>query len=330
MNFADFQQLRAQMQHERKDVLDCAETNLYRALTRHIPPATHTAEHTVHRCDLAARWAKLFDFPPETARRALVSCGVRHSLAVLFQYYAAKGARLWLPEDNYPVYGELASAAGLAPRTFPTLPAPRWPAADCDTETAPELLVVTNPLKPLGRWLDSADVSALTAWLAASSRRRLLLDAVYTFETRFHGSTLNLLRTGQTLLLHSLTKGWLSPRLFGVTLVPITDVLALTPLFRHQPPPQANLIRAHELLASHFDLPATVARELDSAQNRLCAALPLELPRPTASATPRYLFPIAARWSDLVAEFGVLGLPASVFGSARKNITILGSLNFTL
>ena len=76
--------------------------------------------------------------------------GIRDSLAILLFHYARVGAKLWLPADNYPVYGELVRAAGLLPVEFPTLPEPVWPSGV--SGGSPELLVVTNPLKPLGRW----------------------------------------------------------------------------------------------------------------------------------------------------------------------------------
>jgi len=280
----------------------------------------------VHRCHLATEWAARFDLPPELSSRALISCGVRDSLALLFRHYAGEKARLWLPADTYPVYGELARAAGLVPLEFVTLPEPAWPDTLPDPRT--ELLVITNPLKPLGRWLPPGDVSALTAWLDASPHRRLLLDTVYTFETRFHPATLMLLATQQTILLHSLTKGWLHPRLFGVALVPESDTAALAPVFRAQPPPQSNLARARELMAQQPGMPASIARELDLAQSRLLSTIPQDLTPPTTADAPGYFTPVAGRWQDILDGGNVLGLPATVFGSKCEDITILSSLSF--
>lgn len=326
MNFAQFQQVREKLLRERSDVVDCAATNLYAALARFIPPATTLPMHTVHRCHLATEWATRFDLPPELSSRALISCGVRDSLALLFQHYTREGAQLCLPADTYPVYGELARATGLIPREFVTLPEPAWPNLQPLPEA--ELLVVTNPLKPLGRWLSPGDVAALTAWLGMNPRRRLLLDAVYTFATRFHPTTLQLFATQQTILLHSLTKGWLHPRLFGVALVPARDAAALAPVFRAQPPPQPNLARARELIAGHAGLPATISRELDSAQRRFLARIPRHLTPLTAADAPGYFTPVAGHWKDILVGSNVLGLPATVFGSECEDITIFSSLSF--
>ncbi len=327
MNFAEFQVLRDRLLAERTGLIDCAATNLYAALARRIPPGLPTPDHPVHRCHLAAEWVESFGFAPETSRRALISCGVRDSLAQLFGFYATVGARVWLPADNYPVYAALAGAAGLSPREFVTLPAPVWP-NEPPLGTS-EILLVTNPLKPLGRWLTDGDVAALTRWLEAQPSRRLFLDAVYTFEARFHPTTHALLATGQTVLLHSLTKGWLHPRLFGVSFVPEADFAALSPVFRLRPPPQANLARARQLMQEHAGLPAVIARDLAAARGRLRDAVPeaIALDASTEDA-PGYFAPIEGAWQSIFERTNVLGLPASVFGSARPDLTILSSLSF--
>lgn len=326
MNFTQFQQFREKLLPERPNVVDCAGTNLYAALARFIPPATTPPAQTVHRCHLATDWTARFDLPPELASRALISCGVRDSLALLFRHYAGEKAQLWLPVDTYPVYGELARAAGLIPHEFVTLPEPAWPNSQPIPEA--ELLVVTNPLKPLGRWLSPSDVAALIAWLDMNPRRRLLLDTVYTFETRFHPTTLQLRATQQTILLHSLTKGWLHPRLFGVALVPERDAAALAPVFRTQPPPQSNLARARELMAQHTGMPATISRELDLARPRLLSSIPQHVTPLTMADAPGYFTPVAGRWQDILNGSNVLGLPATVFGSRCEDITVLSSLSF--
>lgn len=327
MNFAEFQQRREIILLERRDVLDCAETNLYRTLARLIPSATRQPEGTVHRCHLAAEWAKRFGLAA-AALQAFCSCGVRDSLAILFRHFSAENVKLWLPSDNYPVYSELARAAGLTPTCFPTLPEPCWPANPPGAE--PELLVVTNPLKPLGRWLDASDEDALLAWLAADSRRRLLLDVVYTFATEFHSSTLRLLATNQTILLHSLTKGWLHPRLFGIALVPESDVAALSPAFRTQPPPQPNLARARELLAHATEMPITVANELTSARERLLNALPTIHPMPQSEMASGYFTIVSGSAAEWLEKENILGIPVTAFGSLRTDLTILSSLRFVV
>lgn len=323
MKFAELESFRSTVRMEHPDVLDCAETNLYRALARLAVPETPLSEQTVHRCHLAAEWADWFHLPPEMASRALVSSGVRDSLATLFAHYATQGASLWLPEDNYPVYAQLATAADLPFQGFPTLPEPSWPTA---AAAGPELLLVTNPMKPRGRWLDDADVDALLGWLNQSPERRLLLDVVYGLTPHVHRSTQRLVDAGQTILLHSVTKGWLAPRSFGVALVPEADT-ALHPLFRARPPSQASLGRARHMFGAHRSTPVEVERALETARARLLDALPAGLPFLPCDA-PGYFTPVRLGYRELIEVHGVLGIPASVFGSTRTDITILSSLGY--
>lgn len=326
MTFSQFQIRRAELLREQPGLRDCAETNLYRALGHLAAPASPPSTGTVHRCHLAQTWTELFGLPPDHARRALISSGVRDSLARLFNLYASQGARVWLPEDNYPVFGELARAAGLQPSTFPTLEHLCLPKVEASDVT--EILLLTNPLKPAGRWLTVEEVVEIQHWLAASPHRRLLLDTVYTFGTRFHETTLTLLTAGQVTLLHSLTKGWLVPKLFGVTLVPEADFSSLVPAFRQNPPSQASLSQARNLMTQHAELPGNVAHELCEAQVRLRAELPVAWPD-SVDAPARYLFPIEQPWEELIERHGILGLPATVFGAEHGDFTILSSLGCT-
>jgi len=326
MNFTEFQRHREELRRERPDVVDAGETNLYRALARLAPPAPPEGAGKIHRCHLAEAWADAFGFPAGIAKRALVSCGVRDSLSRLFPHYAGTGTQLWLPADNYPVFDELARAANLLPNAFPTLPEPDWPTAP-PTHQA-EVLLVTNPLKPLGRHLHGGDVEALRCWLAQSPRRRLLLDSVYTFSMRFHDSTLRLLETGQTLLLHSLTKGWLTPRTFGIALVPEADAAGLAPIFRDSPPSQENLACARDWLTHHSHLPAAIAAELVQARHRMLKRLPAGVPGLMLSDAAGYFVPVAGPWAELLQRAQTLGIPATVFGSPRQDITLLSTLGF--
>jgi histidinol-phosphate/aromatic aminotransferase/cobyric acid decarboxylase-like protein len=326
MNFTTFQEQRQALLAARPELLDCAETNLYRALSHLIPATPPPVTGTVHRCHLASQWVATYDLPAEWSKRAFISNGVRDSLTRLFSHYAQQGTQLWIPEDNYPVYHELATAAGLSPKTFPTLPDIQWPTEAPSLQD--EVLLITHPLKPRNRPLESDDADSILAWLQVNPRRRLLLDAVYTLEARFDKTTRRLLETEQTILLHSLTKGWLYPRLFGIALVPEADAEDLKPAFRDSPPSQSHLNTARNLMTAHPDTPRRVAQALEAAQRHLFSSLPALPQEPLPTHGVGYFFPIQMPWQELLNHH-VLGLPATTFGSKREDFTILSSLSFT-
>ena len=332
MKYAEYLAFRDRQLAARPGLIDAGETNLYRALESLSPHLPDPPGERLHRCHLATQWAANFGFPLEVASRAFVSTGVRHSLELLFCEWARTGARLWLPEDNYPVFGELAIAAGLVPMAFQTLPEPMLPSPSPSPGAVPfegdEILLVTNPLKPRGRFLNDSEIVALKNWLQQSPRRRLIIDAVYSLTPRFHSGTATLLATSQTILLHSLTKGWLHPRLFGIALTPAHDAERWKPIFRAAALPQANLAAARHFLEHYPERPAQIADRLHQAHTSLAAILPQEILLTLLAQnaeSPGYFIPVERSFDSLL-EMGVLGIPSSVFGSNRDQLTILSSL----
>ncbi|MER5866615.1 aminotransferase class I/II-fold pyridoxal phosphate-dependent enzyme [Kitasatospora sp. NPDC002040] len=331
MRFDEFQDFRQRQLSASPSLLDAAETNVYRALAslRPDPPAD---PGTVYRCDLARAWLRRYELPEEWSRRAMISRGVRHGLGVLFHHLRAAEARLWLPADVYPVYFELARAAGLAPGSYPTLPEPTLPEPVLPgppVDDRPEYLLLANPSKPLGRYLSEAECTALIAWLQQSPHRRLLIDSVYDLGAPFDIGTRRLLDTGRAVLLHSVTKGWLWPRTFGVVLLGPADAEPAE-AFRADPPTQDQLALAERLLTDHSGVPRLVTDELAARAERLFARLPEEVlgAIPTASRTcpGNYFFPVEIPAETLRRDHGVLAVPITVFGESTWPGSVLTSL----
>jgi aspartate/methionine/tyrosine aminotransferase len=238
----------------------------------------------------------------------LLGRGVRDLLRALFQHFAREGRVLHAPSDVYPVYHSLAASAGLPVHAFPTCPAPELPTQA--PQASPEVLLIPEPLVPLGRFLSEAEVRRLEAWLGADPRRLLVLDAVYTFAPRFSAATERLLQGGQTLLVHSLAKGHLTPDLAGFALVPGAvargveggEALQLEPIALRQ---------ACFLLERHPELPARVQARFDEQWARVRETLGSPLP----FAIPRtgYFTTSASGFEELLAR-DWLAVPGSVFG----------------
>lgn len=280
----------------------------------------------VHRCDLAKQWCELQGWPGTWSIRALVCEGVRHALELLLRRFAQRGIRVTLPSDVYPVYWQIAAAAGvetLGVETFPDFdPAALLAAADSAGSLA---VVLPAPLKLHGRPWTETEAGLATAWLGRNGARRMVLDGVYAFGRPPDAAMRRLLDTGQVIYLNSLSKGWLYPRQFGVALLPECEVEDCAEDFRQLQLPQAQLFLAQQLLSHHYDFPRQLGEAIaDRRTAFLDHARKTGLP--VADTTDGYLIAVQRSSEDLLRKDKLLTIPAKVFGSARTDWSIVSVL----
>ena len=234
-----------------------------------------------------------------------VSTGVRLLLARLFASFARDGRRLLAPEDVYPVYLELAGQAGVPLSTFPTVPQPSLPTSEVGRGR--EVLLLPEPMVPLGRGLSESDITQIRSWLDDDRERLLVLDCVYTFGERFTKAAETFLAAGQTVLLHSLAKGFLAPDVAGFAIGPAT---VLGEVIRDIG--DDSLATAVQLLQEAPDLPQRLATEF----SRRWAGLnrTIDLPAPATG----YFSVVPVAFDELLTR-GQLAVPGSVFGSRAND-----------
>jgi hypothetical protein len=330
VNFATFQAWREESVRTIPGLLDCAETNLYRALSAlRAEPRSMDADRPVYRCDLARAWLSRYGFDTSESKLALVCSGVRHALTLIFKRLGDEGAAVWIPQDVYPAYGALACAAGIEAQAYATLPEPRIPTAR--PAAGAEYLLIANPWKPLGRFLTDDECAMLMEWLNGSPQRHLLMDCVYDLGTSFHPLTQKLHETGRAILLHSATKGWLWPETFGVALIGEKHA-RFRPDFRNDPPSPWQLHLARRFLSIEVDRPAQVVDALrvraSNFEKKLPDAVKNLFVTEVALRTPGcYFFPVNVGPERLLTEHRFLAIPASAFGSLQWHGSILTSLS---
>ena len=323
-DFRAFADLKQQVLLQHPGVFDASETRLAPSLAGELPaPESLPCPPVGHRCHVAEQWLECFGLPADWKPRALVSQGVRHSLQALLAHWARQDRRVALPSDVYPVYLALARTADCKLATYAS-----FPSFDADVLDVADVLVVADPFKPRGTPLSAQEVHAIERWLRAEAHRRVVVDAVYQFDTRLSESTSRLLATGQAIVLHSLSKGWASPLIAGIALVPEQDVAEFTSVFRPLEVDRRQLALAQGLLSGDRGRPAHLAAVLRSREVELRQALQhrgIELP--SADEIPgQYLFVAPLPWTQLLSRHGVLALPASTFGSREARFSIVSSL----
>jgi histidinol-phosphate/aromatic aminotransferase/cobyric acid decarboxylase-like protein len=277
--------------------LDCM--NPAKALAE-LRPAVPERPRPSSTYEVEALWRARFELL-DAPGGVVLSTGIRPLLSGLFQDFARQGRRLHAPEDVYPAYLTLAAAAGLPVTTFSSVPTPILP-VDAPGPAA-EVLLVPEPLVPLGRGLGGHEAQQLSAWLDEDPRRLLVLDCAYTFDARFTPAAEALLARGQTVLLHSLAKGFLSPAVAGFALGPPPALAGLD----HEIDSDALAIAA-AVLDRAADLPERLARVFGRRWSALREMS--DIPAPATG----YFAVLPFSFDELLAR-GQLAVPGSVFGA---------------
>jgi aspartate/methionine/tyrosine aminotransferase len=268
-----------------------------------------------------ASWSSLFAFPRNEAC-VLAGNGVRAGLLAVYGGLKRSGTELWLPGDVYPVYWKSAADHGLSCHAYTTVPEPDMRRLEQASDNA--CLLITNPLAPVGRHLSESECRFLLRWLEHSPQRRLLVDTVYEFNTRFHASTEKLWQSEQTCLLHSIAKSWLSPDTLGLVVThkncPWTVQDSDLPC-----PSPSRLGIANALFRREAELPGRIQELFTSRWRTLTADIQAVAPQwePPESG---YLTVVPRSADDLLAQCNWLTVPASAFGSSLAGCSVLSCM----
>jgi histidinol-phosphate/aromatic aminotransferase/cobyric acid decarboxylase-like protein len=315
VDYAGYRRWRDQVVVRRPEVrrLDCM--NPARALASWVPAVRGAARER----DPAAAFARATGHLV-SADQVVIGRGVRELLEAAFTVVAGRPAELWLPEDVYPAYWELARAAGLTAHPFALLGAAAWSFLEWGAAEAVAVLPV--PLSPLGRWPTRGEQAALLAWLRGSAGRTLLVDAVYTYDFPASEAVLApLLVTGRCAVLWSCSKSWLRRDALGIAQVPPAWA---APMQAHTPAPDPTAAIA--LMEEQPDLPSrqeqAFAREWARLATPIRAAAPDWQPPTTG-----YFSTVAMSPYRLLTDHAILSVPASVFGSRSDDLSVISCLH---
>jgi len=316
----EFLSERAQLRQTRPGLVDLSELNLYRSLAKldgarfgSIAPSTH--EEAPYRCHLAERFLSHLGLSQQLKSRTHVSHGIRRSLRALFAHLASAHATVGVPDDVYPVYGQLAAEAGV--KVAP------WSAREGLPKDLSGLsaLLVCEPLKPWGTSLASVEVERLRSWARADERRMVIIDSAYA--TPPSPLALQAMLDESAVLLVSLSKGWLIPDHAGLCIVPTRFQQATRQVFAPLPKDTERLRIGYAALTEHADRVGHVTQTLAHLASRL-DDFTSRRPEFAATRCAGYFAATERSFSQLL-ELGVLAVPASIFGGSSQGC-ILSSL----
>ncbi|MCK5903258.1 MAG: hypothetical protein KAG28_08930 [Cocleimonas sp.] len=229
---------------------------------------------------------------------------IRALLKALFDQFTQQNHPLYLPEDIYPVYFQLAGETA----DIKCYQSTEQRLFDLPTQ-ANAVFLISNPLIPEGYYLTATQLKSLDLWLLASTRRYLIIDTVYDFKGE---AMATLFVSSRVIFVGSLSKLGLQPQTQAWA-------IAKTP-FLSAEKKQQFLFPAHYglCLQEHFE---QAWQELLKQE-----VLPVAWNPPEVG----YLTVVECAYETLYQSSKIATIPSRVFGIKNKNISVISCLSLVL
>jgi hypothetical protein len=244
-----------------------------------------------------------------------LSRGVRHSLSKLFHLFKSK--TIYMPQDVYPRYFELAKENNI--KTFVTYPKTSWESLK---EVENSIVSLTIPFTPMGREIEEEDIEQIRALVHRGNR--IIIDSVYDYNLCENFKKLKvLLEEGSVFWLHSLSKTYLSPEVLGIVYLPsYAYQLYFKEAFDdYEFKDEVSYNRTYDILTQTPTLPSLQQKAFNKGFDYLSENTVLDV----CNSEIAYFSVIEESFETLL-KHNVLGVPASVFGSKNKNLTVVTGL----
>ena len=333
MKFDAWREIREVIVAKHPDVLRLDCMNPFRAMDHFAAPCVVDAankptdadcELTKLNKDLLAAWYK------STGVRLngtpVPTLGIRSFLAAFFESFSSEDRRVWLPRDVYPTYRVIAESKGWTVDEFEILPTPNWD--EQVTPDGPKVAVLPIPLSPLGRDLQLHEMEFWQQWLAGDSQRILILDTVYAYQPDQLLSLAALIGK-RTITAFSVSKAWLERCVFGFA--EVNDALKSEfaggefpeiVLSQEEITKQRSLLK---LMHEQCDLPVRQNNRFAEQWKKQEPAI-LEVVSDWSIPSTGYFSILNVDYEQLYQAHGILAVPATVFGSRHKALSVISCL----
>ena len=264
--------------------------------------------------ELYNKWKEIngIDIP---SHNLVLTRGVRHSLSKLF--HILKNKIIYMPQDVYPRYAQLAKKKHV--KTFVTYPKTDWESLK-NVESS--VILLTIPFTPIGRELNQEDMNQLEGLL--ERKNNIIIDSVYDYNLSSNFQKLQpLFKKGSVIWLHSLSKTYLSPEVLGIVYF---SSMVIKGFFVKAEESYAfkdkvSYDRAYNILSQIPNLPALQQQEFNRGFDYLSENTALDIYKSEIA----YFSIIEEPFKELLKR-NILGVPASVFGSDREDLTVVTGL----
>lgn len=311
MNYKEFLIFKEKIINKNPSIINLANNNLYDFFKEESFIDEINPKEYIYRCHIVEDYLKLFNLPDSLKEFIGASNGVRASLSVLF-----KELSNWeIPQDVYPFYQDEISKHQKEWKEYRTLSSEQL----FQDEIKGNTLLVTYPLKPLGREFSQNEWNRLFSFLKQNSNNKIVIDMVYQTIPEINKNIFELYQTNQVIILHSLAKMFLLPNVFGICLLPQNEFgKEIRENFKTLEKNLDKLKITYLALHKYKDRYLQLNERLSEQRNKLKALNIIKV------QNQGYLF-YSEESPDSFLSKGYLVIPESVFGGKNKG-SIISSL----
>lgn len=320
MNYKQFIIEKRNILESNPNMKDLSSMNLYETYSfdHKIREVVGHINGNIHRCHLVENWLDVFNFPLSLKSQIGTSTGVRDSLSITLDYF--KDKKWIIPQDVYPFYQKLFKDKNMQYDEYKTLIGSEL-FSDLSSNDS-DCLLLTFPLKPLGRNLTNEEILSIKNWLSEKGGRRLFIDSVYLNFSDL--TTLSILldffSTDKTFIFFSLSKAFLLPKIFGLILIPNRES-HIRESFKKLIPKKENLNLAFQALNSEEinDRAYILIDNLEKKNQKLKSYLEdknIIVPKFNGG----YFFYSDQYSYEELLDMNILSIPESVFGGSGSGV----------
>lgn len=142
-----------------------------------------------------------------------VSSGVRDTISSILSF--SKNKNILVPNDIYPFYKYIINYHKVNPFYYTTQTMEYIKFKSLLENELFDLLLITDP-HPMNNI--EYDYDLIINWLNKKENRKLIVDGVYNYDS--YNKYEKLIKTNKTIICFSLSKAWLLPMHFGISVVP--------------------------------------------------------------------------------------------------------------
>lgn len=328
MDYKQYQKYRKEILNTHTNYIDLGELNLYKTYNTTIPERTQGhIGNNVHRCHIVDDFIREYNLNENNKKEIGITEGVRHSINILMKHYNQK---TWLiPENQYPYYQQAAQKNKINTNTYTINHDEKKITQQIEQDNESQILLICAPNKPYN---NQKPYETIKQWINKDKDNIAIIDTVYLFNLETEKTLWELYKTGQIIILYSLSKAYSTPKKCGFT---ITKNNTIQQTIKNLPKNDNALSETYVLLNNQQKTKQNIQKSLNNKNKKLQQIFQTNTTLKTYekiiknnqnTKNPTYLFFIPNITHQEMLKQNIITIPNTVY-NIKEPGTIISTLN---